>query len=102
MTIIKLIAEHIEEETEDAKNYAKMSVEYKTIYPELASVFDKLSHDEVRHANMLHEQVVAFINKHRETNGEPPPIMMALYEHLHKKDIERMEEAKRYQELYKD
>lgn len=102
MTIIKLISEHIEDETEDAVTYGKMAVEYKDTYPELAAVFDKLSHDESHHAELLHEQVVGFIKKHRETNGEPPASMMAVYDHLHKKDIERMGEAKRYWEMFRN
>ena len=41
------------------------------------------------------------IEGYRKTHGEPPAAMMAVYEYVHKKHIERLEEARRYQEMYK-
>jgi hypothetical protein len=50
---------------------------------------------------MLHNEVVKIIEHHRSTHGAPPAEMMAVYDYVHKKHIEKAAEAKRYQEMYK-
>ena len=42
------------------------------------------------------------IRKYRETNGEPPADMLAVYNYLHKKQIEKSMEVKRMQAMYKE
>lgn len=36
---IKLLMEHVEDELEDARTYAKLAIEYKTKDPETAEMF---------------------------------------------------------------
>ena len=50
MKIMKLIEEHIGDEIHDMKEYAKLAVEYKDEYPELAELFYNLSTEEKHHA----------------------------------------------------
>lgn len=102
MKIIETIVERIDEEIHDAKTYAKLAAETKETIPALSHVFYSLSVQEAEHATMLHEQVVKVIEQYRRDHGSPPPAMLAVYEHHHKKSIEKMEEAKRYQEIYKE
>ena len=100
MKIIKVVTEKIQDEIKDAKEYAEMAVEYKESYPELAKVFYNLSTQEMEHMNMLHKQVTEIIRKYRETDGEPPSDMLAVYNYLHKKQIDGAMEVKVLQSMY--
>lgn len=101
MKEIKLLMEHIEDELRDAHTYAELALEYRTTDPETAELFYKLSGEEMNHMNALHKNVVRLIDAHRRERGEPPADMMAVYEYLHKRDIERAEEVGVLQALYK-
>jgi hypothetical protein len=101
MKIIKLLEELIEEEIHDVKKYAKLAVEYKDEHPALAQVFYNLSTQEDTHQANLHTEVVKIIEEHRRTHGDPPAAMMAVYEYVHNKHIDKLAEARTYQDMYK-
>lgn len=101
MKEIKLLMEHIEDELEDAHTYAELALEYKETDPETAELFYKLSGEEMNHMNALHKAVVANIEDYRKKKGEPPEAMMAVYEYLHKRDIEKAENVGVLQNMYK-
>jgi hypothetical protein len=102
MKIIKILSEKITEELGDAKEYAKMALEYKEEYPDLSREFFNLSLQEMDHKTILHNKVTEIIKRYRETNGEPPADMMAVYEYLHKGQIEKALEVKTLQTMYKE
>ena len=101
MKIIKKLTEMIEDELEGAEEYAKCALEYKESDPVLSNVFFDIANQEMRHMNMLHDQVVNIIKKHRDTHGEPPAPMMAVYEYLHEKHIAKAADVRRYLDMYK-
>ena len=101
MKIIKHISEMIEDEIEGALDYARKACEWKGEYPKLAATLLDLSHEELPHISRLHDEVVRLIKEYRQEKGEPPADMMAVYEYLHKKHIDKVAEIKRYQEMYK-
>lgn len=101
MKIIKKLSERIEEEIEDAECYAKMALEYRDEYPELARIANNLSAQEMDHMNSLHQIVVNLIDQYRRTNGEPPAAMQAVYDYLHKKHIDHASLVKTLQTMYK-
>lgn len=101
MRIIEKVVDRIDEEIHDAKEYAKLATEVKHDYPALSHVLYTISTQEDGHQAMLHEQVVKLIEQYRREHGDPPAAMMAVYEHHHKKSIEKLAEARRYQEIYK-
>ena len=101
MKIIEKLSEMIEEEIGDAKKYAKKALEVKDTDRQLADVFSVLSAEEMRHMQILHNEVARIIAAYRKEHGEPPAAMLAVYDYLHKKQIEQAEAVKTYQSMYK-
>lgn len=101
MRIIQTVTERIEEELDDAEHYAKLAIENKERHPSLAHVFYELSLQEMNHMNMLHGEVTKLIEQHRREHGEPPAAMSAVYEYVHKRNIEEAKEVKMYQAQYR-
>ena len=101
MKIIKELEELIEDEIHDIKKYAKMAAAVKEEYPALAQTLFSISTQEETHQAALHTEVVKIIQEYRKANGEPPAAMMAVYEYVHKKHIDALAEARRYQEMFK-
>lgn len=102
MKIIKELSEMIEDELEGAEHYAKQAIYLKEEHPNLAGTLYEISTQEVRHVNMLHDEVVKLIKAHRESHGEPPPAMMAIYEWQHNRQIEKMKEVKILQSQFRE
>ena len=102
MKIIEYLSEKIEDEIEDATDYAKNAIADKVMYPWLSEVLYSISTDECKHKQMLHDAVVRLIKEYRERTGEPPADMLARYDYLHKKHIEAAKEAKLYQDIYRE
>ena len=102
MKVIKVLSDKIKEELNDAKAYAKMAIEYKEEWPELSRTLYNISTQEMEHMNLLHNEVSAIIKKYRETKGEPPVEMMAVYDYLHKEQIDMAAEVKTLQNMYKE
>lgn len=101
MKIIAELQKQIEEEIDDATKYAQKAVEYKSLYPETAELYFKLSGEEQNHMNALHKEVVRLIENYRREKGEPPAHMMAIYNHLHQREIEKAEKVGVLQAMYK-
>ena len=101
MKLIEELSEMIEDEIEGAEDYAKKAVELKAEHRKLADTLYELSSEEMGHINRLHTEVVRLIDDYRKEKGEPPAGMMAIYEYLHKKHIDKVAEIKRYQDMYK-
>ena len=102
MKVIRILSDKIHEEICDARSYAELAIEYKEEYPELARTLYNLSMQEMDHKTMLHNEATEIIKRYREQNGEPPADMMAVYDYLHKQQIEKALEVKTLQSMYKE
>ena len=101
MKIIKKISEMIEEELEGAEEYAKCAAKYKESDPALSKTFYDISLQEMEHVNKLHGEVVKLIETYRKEKGEPPAAMLAVYDYLHERQIEKANTIKACQSQYK-
>lgn len=99
MRIIKKMLGQIKDEMEIAREYAKCAVHYKQEYPTLAKVYYDMANDEMKHADMLHTEVVKLIEKQRAIET-PPPVMLELWDYEHKEYIEEYAIAKNMIVLY--
>ena len=102
MKLIRDLEELIEEEIHDVKKYARMAAEVKHDHPALAQVLYTISTQEDGHQAAIHGEVVRIIEQYRKTNGEPPAAMLAVYDFMHKRSIDKLADARRYQEVYKN
>ena len=100
MKIIKCLSDFIDEELHDAEKYIKKGLEVKEKYPEVAELMNMLSNEEMKHMQLLHNQVVKLIENYRKTEGEPPAAMQAVYDYLHQKYIDHAKEIKVMQQMY--
>lgn len=100
MKIIETLSDKIAEEIHDAKTYALLALEHREDYPDLARTLSEISAEELGHMSRLHDAAAAIIEKYRQEKGEPPAAMLAVYDYLHKRNIQAAAEAKAAQALY--
>lgn len=101
MKMMKILMERIDDELQDAHDYAKLALEYRGVEPETANLFAKLSGEETTHATALHDCVLGHIEAYRQKGREVPEGMMAVYECLHERQIDKAEGVKRYQSMFR-
>ena len=101
MKLIEKLSDMIEEEMEDAKKYIRCAMNHKEDRPGLAEAFYKLSMEEMQHMAILHDQVTKIIDEYKKQKGDPPADMKAIYDYVHKKNIEKAAEIKNLQMIYK-
>ena len=100
MKIIEKLSDKISDEIHDAKCYAKMALENQEKYPSLARTLYNISLEEMDHMGRLHDAVVEIIEDYRKEHGDLPEAMQAVYDYLHKKQIDAAGEAKALQTMY--
>lgn len=99
MRIIKELSKRIKEELHDAESYAKMAIEHKAGYPDLAETYHRLAKEEIQHADALHERATAMIRK-LGAEREVPPAMREIWAWQHEEIIEEEAEVKRLLEMF--
>ena len=102
MEIIQKLSAMIDEEIGDAEKYARAALDAKADYPKLAELFSRLSGEEMTHMELLHGAATGIIADYRREKGDPPAAMMAVYDYLHKKQIDHAARVKALQSMYKD
>ena len=102
MKVIQVLSDKITDEIKDAKSYMKLAMAYHEDYPELSRTLYSIASQEIDHMNMIHDEVVTIIKKYRAEHGEPPADMMAVYEYLHKRQLEHYAKVKSLMDAYKN
>lgn len=89
MTRIKELADEIKDELCSAKEYAEEYLTFKAKENGTwANRYKEMAQDELKHANYIHERVVAEIDELKKVYT-PPEDMMQKWESDHKKYIEK-------------
>ena len=101
MVLIQDLSYMIEDEIDGAEKYAKMALRMKDERPQLAQTFFNLTSEELRHVDILHDEVVRVINDFKNAGNEVPPDMQAVYDYIHRKQIERVHDVRMFLEQYK-
>ena len=101
MIIIEKLSEMIAEELNDAEKYVTEALQTKDTDKRLADVFFDLSGQEMEHAKMLHGEVTRLIEDYKSKNGAPPDSMLAVYNYLHKRQIDHAARIKAMQNMYR-
>lgn len=101
MKKIEMLTDLIDEELSGAENYIRKALDYKEKDKELSEMFYRLSVEEMTHVETLHKQVAEIIMDYKRKNGEPPAVMEALYEYLHKRHIAKAAKITNMQSMYK-
>ena len=101
MKIIQEIEDHLHEELKSAKHYIKCALKYKEENPRLGDLYYQLSQDSMTSVEKLHNMVVKIIEEYRNDHGEPPAEMLAVYNYLHGKEIDKAKTVKNLQGMYK-
>lgn len=101
MKIIEKLSEQMDEELHDADMYIECAMKHKESDVLLSKMYADLSAAETQHALIIHENTVRIINDYKAKGNEVPPDMKAVYDYLHNKQIEKLNEIKLKQAMYK-
>lgn len=101
MRIIKTLACLIDEELGDAEKYAKLALEHKQDYPELAGAFFSLSLEELKHMEILHNHVAKLIDQHKTDTDPRTEGMRIAHQLLHERAIEKEKSVRILLDMYR-
>lgn len=100
MKIIKCLSESIEDTLDCAEDAIKKAIMYKEDYPIAARALYNKSSVLMDSIKLQHDAVVAIIEGYRKEKGEPPAPMMAIYEYVHERHINKSAAIKALQEMF--
>lgn len=102
MKVIAELSRYIKDELSGVKEYAKMAMEYKTEYPELAEMFYNMANNENTHVKNIHTWLVKFVDKTKKEGTRPiPQGMLDVWAWEHRRMIEELNEAEMVLQNYK-
>ena len=100
MKIIKCLSEDIECTLDMAEDAIKKAVMYKEEHPIAARAFYAKSVALMDTIKASHDAVVALIEGYRKEKGEPPAPMMAIYNYMHERHVNKAAAIKSLQDMY--
>ena len=100
MKIIKCLSEDIECTLDMAEDEIKKAIMYKEEYPVAAKAFFAKSVALMDSIKASHDAVVSLIEGYKKEKGEPPAPMMAIYNYMHERHINKAAAIKTLQDMY--
>ena len=100
MKIIKCLSEDIEYTLDMAEENIKKAMMYKDEYPTAAKAFYTKSVMLMDSIKPQHDAVVGLIEGYKKEKGEPPEAMMAVYNYMHERHINKAAAIKALQDMY--
>ena len=100
MKIIKCLCEDMEYTLDAAEDDIKKAIMYKEEYPVAAKFFYTKSVMLMDSIKPQHDAVVALIADYRKEKGEPPEGMLAVYNYMHERHINKAAAIKALQDMY--
>lgn len=100
MKIIKCLSEQIEETLDSAEDNIKEAISYKDEYPVASKAFYNQSVLLMDSIKGQHDAVVSLIETYKKEKGEPPAPMMAIYNYMHERHINKAAAIKALQDMY--
>ena len=100
MTILKCLSEDIECTLDMAEEDIKKAMMYKDEYPTAAKAFYTKSVMLMDSIKPQHDAVVGLIEGYKKEKGEPPEAMMAVYNYMHERHINKAAAIKALQDMY--
>lgn len=100
MKIIKCLCEDIESTLDAAEHDIKEALMYKEEFPIAAKAFYAKSVALMDTIKLQHDAVVALIDQVRKEKGEPPAPMMAIYDYMHERQINKAAAIRALQDMY--
>lgn len=101
MKEIKEISKDIECLLDKAEHFAKQAILFKPKYAAIAQRYANDSNELLDMMNGLHSDIVNIITNYRKEQGEPPAPMMAIYDYMHERFMEKAAAVKNLLDLYK-
>lgn len=101
MKLIEKLVGLVEEELDGSEHYIKMALAHKDDNASLAKVLYEISTQEMNHVDMLHGEVKKLIEEHRKEKGDPPAMMLAVYNYLHERHVDKASRIKMLQAEFK-
>lgn len=83
MLELKEIICDIKEELGSAEDYAYEAMKHREQYPSLAKLYHRIAEEKMGRVDDLHREVVAMIDKKRQSGVEVPAAMTAIWDFEH-------------------
>ena len=100
MKVIECIFNDIEATMDMAEDNAKKAIMYKNEYSLAAKSFYTKSVTLMDSIKGQHDAVVALIEAYKKESGDPPAPMLAIYNYMHTRHINKAAAIKNLQDMY--
>ena len=100
MKVIKCLSENIECTLDAAEENIKKAITFKDEYPTAAKAFYNQSVLLMDSIKGQHDAVVSLIDTYKKEKGEVPAPMMAIYNYMHERHINKAAAIKNLQDMY--